>query len=125
MVSKGFLAAIVIVLILVIGGGIYMMRQPSASAPATTPTLTTPAETSTTPKTPTTTPNPSPTETPEETPNNAADGETSYRQNCRARSARNVDRDIIENGIADVGMPAFKKILTPEEITAIINYLKS
>jgi len=86
----------------------------------------------------TTTPSPSPTETPEETPNNAADGETSYRQNCAgchcskgvgsmgpALSARNVDRNIIENGIADVGMPVFKKILTPEEITAIINYLKS
>ena len=140
MVSKGFLAAIIIVLILVIGGGIYIMQQPSATAPDTTPppTLTTPAEMPTTPKTLTTTPSPSPTETPEETPNNAADGETSYRQNCAgchcskgvgsmgpALSARNVDRNMIENGIADVGMPVFKKILTPEEITAIINYLKS
>jgi len=142
MVSKGFLAAIIIVLILVIGGGMYMMQQPSAPAPATTPTptptLTTPAEMPTTPKTPTTTFSPSPIETPEETPNNAADGETLYRQNCvgchgskgvgsmgPALSARNVDRNKIENGIADAGMPVFKKILTPEEITAIINFLKS
>jgi hypothetical protein len=42
-----------------------------------------------------------------------------------ALSARNVDRNIIENGIADVGIPVFKKILTPEEITTIINFLKS
>jgi mono/diheme cytochrome c family protein len=70
--------------------------------------------------------------------NKAADGETLYRQNCAgchgskgvgsmgpALSARNVDRNKIENGIADAGMPVFKKILTPEEITAIINFLKS
>jgi mono/diheme cytochrome c family protein len=120
----------------------YMIQQPSAPAPATTPTptptLTTPDEMPTTPKTPTTTFSPSPTETPKETLNNAADGETLYVQNCGgchgsrgvgawgpALSTRNVDRNLIENGIADAGMPVFKKILTPEEITAIINFLKS
>lgn len=124
MVSKGIFATIAIILILMITGGIYMTQQ------APTPT--------TTPKAPTTSPSLSPAETPEEPPNNAADGEILYRQNCAgchgskgvgsmgpALSARNVDRNKIENGIADAGMPVFKKILTPEEITAIINFLKS
>jgi mono/diheme cytochrome c family protein len=138
MVSKGFFPVIVIVLIIAISGGIYMMRQPSVPIPAKIPTLTTPAETPTTPKISTTTSNPSLTKTPEEKPTSSADGEMLYRQNCAgchgskgvgsmgpALSARNVDRNIIENGIADVGMPVFKKILTPEEITTIIDYLKS
>ena len=142
MVSKNILAAIVIVVILVIGGGIYMTQQPPARAPATiptpTPTSTTPTETPTTPKTPPTTSSPSLTETLEEMLNKAVDGEILYRQNCAgchgskgvgsmgpALSARNVDKNKIENGIADAGMPVFKKILTPEEITAIINFLKS
>jgi len=142
MVSKSIIAVAAITIVLVIGG-IYFIQQPPAPAPATIPTTssptpTTPTETPTTPKTPTATPSPSPTETPEETPNNATDGETLYVQNCAgchgskgvdsmgpALSARNVDRNLIENGIADVGMPVFKKILTPEEITAIINFLKS
>ncbi|WP_455281329.1 c-type cytochrome [[Eubacterium] cellulosolvens] len=121
-----------------IGGGFYMMQQPSVPTSAILPPLTTPAETPTTPKTSTTTSKPSLTKTHEETRTGSTDGETLYRQNCagchtskgvrsmgHALSAKNVDRDIIENGIADVGMPVFKKILTPEEITNIINYLKS
>jgi mono/diheme cytochrome c family protein len=143
MVSKAILAAITIVLILVIGGGIYMVQQSPEPSPATTLTTstltpTTPAETLTTPKTPTTTPSPSLTETPEKTSNKATDGETLYIQNCGgchgskgvgawgpALSTKNVDRSLIENGIADAGMPVFKKILTSEEITAIINFIKS
>jgi mono/diheme cytochrome c family protein len=142
MISKSILATMAIVFMLIIGGGIYITQQSPAPAPSTTPTptpsTTIPVETPTTPKTPTTKPSPPTTEIPEETPKNDADGEILYRQNCAgchgskgvgsmgpALSARNVDRNKIENGIADAGMPVFKKILTPEEITAIINFLKS
>ena len=72
MVSKSMLAVIAIVAILVIGGGIYMMQQPST--PTTTPTPTTPKPAATTPteapaptETPTQTTTPTPTKTPEET----------------------------------------------------------
>ncbi|MFC1506197.1 c-type cytochrome [Thermoproteota archaeon] len=138
MISKSILATMAIVLILIIGGGIYIIQQSPAPATAPTPIPTTPVETPTTPKTLTTKPSPPTTEIPEETPKNVADGEILYRQNCAgchgskgvgsmgpALSSRNVDRNKIENGIADAGMPVFKKILTPEEITAIINFLKS
>ena len=142
MVSKSIIAVVAIAIVLVIGG-IYFIQQPPAPAPATTPTTpsptpTTPTKKPTTQKTSTATPSPMPTETPEETLNNATDGETLYIQNCAGchgskgvgsigptLSAKNVDRNLIENGIADAGMPVFKKILTPEEITAIINFLKS
>lgn len=138
MVSKGILITIAIALILLIVGSIYIMQQPSEIVPTTTPTITTPPETPTTPKTNTTTSSASPAETPEEPSNNVVDGEILYRQNCAvchgskgsggfgpALSVRNIDRNKIENGIASAGMPVFKKILTPEEITAIINFLKS
>ncbi|MGB6681223.1 MAG: cytochrome c [Candidatus Bathyarchaeia archaeon] len=144
MVSKSIIAIAAIAIMLVIGG-IYFIQQPytpsitpTSTSTQTTPTPTTPTETPTTPKTTTTTPNPTPTETPKVTPNNATEGEKLYIQNCAgchgtkgvgalgpALSAKNVDRNLIENGIAYAGMPVFKKILTPEEITAIINFLKS
>ncbi|WP_455280131.1 c-type cytochrome [[Eubacterium] cellulosolvens] len=40
-------------------------------------------------------------------------------------SAKNVNRTVIENGRPEKGMPSWSKVLTPEEITAIIDYLKS
>lgn len=40
-------------------------------------------------------------------------------------SAKNVNRTVIENGRPEKGMPSWDKVLTPEEITAIIEYLKS
>ena len=40
-------------------------------------------------------------------------------------SAKNVNRTAIERGIPEKGMPSWGKVLTPEEITAIIEYLKS
>ena len=40
-------------------------------------------------------------------------------------SAKNVNRTTIERGIPEKGMPSWGKVLTPEEITAIIEYLKS
>jgi mono/diheme cytochrome c family protein len=82
MVSKGILAIVSIMLILVIDGGVYMAQQPPATILTPTPTFTSPAEAHTTPKTPTMTPSISPTKTLDETSNNAADGETLYRQNC-------------------------------------------
>ena len=54
MVSKSILAVVAIVAILVIGGGIYMMQQPSAPTatptPTTTPTTTSEPQTTTTPE---------------------------------------------------------------------------
>jgi hypothetical protein len=81
MVSKGILATVSIMLMLVIGGGVYMAQQPPATILAPTPTFTTPAEAPTNLKTPPTTPSISPTKTLYETSNNAADGETLYKQN--------------------------------------------
>jgi cytochrome c oxidase cbb3-type subunit 3 len=40
-------------------------------------------------------------------------------------SAKNVNRTVIEKGRPEKGMPSWSKVLTPEEITAIIEYLKS
>lgn len=40
-------------------------------------------------------------------------------------SAKNVNRTTIERGVPEKGMPSWGKVLTPEEITAIIEYLKS
>jgi len=40
-------------------------------------------------------------------------------------SAKNVNRTAIEKGRPEKGMPSWSKVLTPEEITAIIEYLKS
>jgi cytochrome c oxidase cbb3-type subunit 3 len=40
-------------------------------------------------------------------------------------SAKNVNRTVIEDGRPEKGMPSWSKVLTPEEITAIIEYLKS
>ena len=72
MISKGILAAVVIVAILVIGGGVYMTQQPPTLTSTLTqttpkPAATTPTQTPTTQETPTSTPSPTPTKTPEET----------------------------------------------------------
>ena len=40
-------------------------------------------------------------------------------------SAKNVNRTVIEKGRPEKGMPSWGKVLTSEEITAIIEYLKS
>jgi len=40
-------------------------------------------------------------------------------------SAKNVNRTAIERGRPEKGMPSWGKVLTPEEITAIIEYLRS
>ena len=40
-------------------------------------------------------------------------------------SANNVNRNVIENGNLDEGMPAFKGELSSEEIDSIIDYLSS
>ena len=40
-------------------------------------------------------------------------------------SAKNVNKTVIENGKPEKGMPAWSRVLTPDEITAIIEYLKS
>lgn len=40
-------------------------------------------------------------------------------------SVKNVNRTVIEKGRPEKGMPSWNKVLTPEEITAIIEYLKS
>ncbi|WP_455368355.1 c-type cytochrome [[Eubacterium] cellulosolvens] len=42
-----------------------------------------------------------------------------------ALSAKNVNRTVIEKGRPEKGMPSWSRVLTPEEITAIIEYLKS
>ena len=72
------------------------------------------------------------------TPTVAADGATLYKNNCQAchgakgvggtgpaLTASNVNRDTIEKGIVDKGMPAFGNTLTPDQITAILQYLTS
>lgn len=40
-------------------------------------------------------------------------------------SVKNVNRTLIEKGRPEKGMPSWSKVLTPDEITAIIEYLKS
>jgi len=37
----------------------------------------------------------------------------------------NVGRDIIQKGRLNEGMPSFEKILSPDEISSILEYLKS
>lgn len=39
--------------------------------------------------------------------------------------AYNVDRNIVQNGRLNEGMPSFEKILSPDEISSILEYLKS
>ncbi|MEM3018076.1 MAG: cytochrome c, partial [Candidatus Bathyarchaeia archaeon] len=72
------------------------------------------------------------------TPAQTLDGEKLYKDNCaachggkgvggsaKALTATNADRTKIENGNVEKGMPAFAGRLTPDEITAILEYLKS
>jgi cytochrome c oxidase cbb3-type subunit 3 len=74
----------------------------------------------------------------EETPAQVIDGGSLYETNCMPchgakrgggsappLTASNADRSIIENGKLEEGMPAFGGGLSPEEITAILEYLQS
>ena len=82
--------------------------------------------------------------TPSTSPSRIIDGEELFKGNCivchgekrmvplpekpsqaPTLSAKNVNRTVIENGRPEKGMPSWSKVLTPEEITAIIEYLKS
>ena len=105
------MVAIAVVVIVAIGVGLYYFSSQ-------TPTSLTTSETQ------------------KETTTAILDGESLYNKNCKdchgakgvgdtapALSASNADRSILENG--DVEHPSFKDILTPDEITAIIDYLKS
>ena len=114
MPSRSIIGVVAVVVIIVAIGTYYYLSQPSAPTPATIP----------------------PTKPP--TPRQALDEEKLYRDNCigchgakgvggtgPALSASNADRTIIEKGKSDKGMPAFENKLTPEEITAILEYLTS
>jgi len=107
---------------------VYHFSGPSLISPQTTPeskptTPETKQETSTT------------TENKKEMPTTIVDGTILYKENCEgchgARGAggiapalsSKIGKSIIENGNIEKGMPAFKDKLTPEEITAIIDYL--
>ncbi len=130
---------IAVIVIIAIGGGLYYFSSQTTTSPKTTPETKTSTpeikqESSTT--TQTTKESPTTTETKIETPKAILDGASLYDENCKAChgakgvgdtapavSANNVDRSILENG--EVEHPSFKDILTPDEITAIIDYLKS
>lgn len=135
MVSRLVIVAITVVIIIAVGGGLYYSQTPisPATTPETKPTTpevkqeTTPEAKKETPITP---------ETKKETPIAVIDGKSLYKKNCMdchgakgvgdtapALSASNANRSILENG--DVEHPSFKNILTPDEITEIIDYLKS
>ncbi len=134
MVSRLVIVAIAVVIIITVGGGLYYSQTPIS--PVTTPEIkpTTPeVKQETTPEAAKETPTP---EAKKETPTAVIDGESLYKKNCldchgakgvgdtaSALSASNANRSILENG--DVEHPSFKDILTSEEITAIIDYLKS
>ena len=128
MVSRNVIVAVAIIVIVAVGGGLYYFSSQTSTSPTKTP--------ETKPTTPeikqeTTT------EAKKETPTKVIDGETLYEKNCMdchgaksvgtdaapALSASNANRSMLENG--DVEHPSFKDILTPDEITAIIDYLKS
>ena len=134
MVSKGILTVIIVTLITIIGVSINLRQQLSVRDSLI---LTTSTENQTTEETIIPKPTFSSTNTLEDL-NEVVDGEALYIQNCAgchgservggfgpALTEKNVDRNIIENGISDVGMPVFKRILTPEEISAIIDYIRS
>jgi mono/diheme cytochrome c family protein len=118
----------VTVIAVIIVAVVYYFYGPALISPQSTPTLkpTTPEtkqETSTT------------VESKKETSTTIIDGALLYKENCEgchgARGAggtapalsSNIDKSIIENGNMEKGMPAYKDKLTPEEITAIIDYL--
>jgi len=64
------------------------------------------------------------------------DGEKLFKGNCivchgekpnqaPTLSVKNVNRTVIENGRPEKDMPLWSKVLTPDKITATIEYLKS
>lgn len=118
-------AAVIAVIIVVI---VYYFSGSASISPQTTPeskptTHETKQETPTTP------------EAKKETPPTMVDGSVLYKENCEGchgvkgvggiapALSSNVHKSIIENGNIEKGMPSFKDKLTPEEITAIIDYL--
>ena len=137
MVSRNIIVAVAIIVIVAVGGGLYYFSSQTPASPTKTPETkpTTPEvkqETTESKKETPTTP-----ETNKETPTAVLDGESLYNENCKpchgakgvgtdtapAVSASNADRSILENG--EVEHPSFKDILTPDEITAIMDYLTS
>jgi len=110
LVSRSAIAVVAVVIIVVAVGAYYMYARPSAG-PTTSPTK----------------------------PAQVLDGQKLYTDNCAgchgakgvgsktapALTASNADRTKIEKGNVDKGMPAFGDKLTPDEITAILDYLKS
>ncbi len=112
MVSRSIIAIVVVIVIIAVAGVYYISRSP-----APTPQYSPPQST---------------------TPTVAADGAALYKDNCEAchgakgvggkgpvLTASNVNRNTIEKGNIDKGMPAFGTTLTPDQITAILQYLTS
>jgi mono/diheme cytochrome c family protein len=139
LVSRSVIVAIAVVLIVAVGGGLYYFSSQIPASPTTTPeTKTSTPEVKKETTTPETKETPTTPEPKKETPPTMVDGAALYKENCEgchgargvggtalALSASNADRSITENGNIEKGMPAYKDKLTPEEITAIIDYLKS
>jgi len=109
--SRAIIGVVAVIVIIAAVAGYYYMSAPSA--PATIPPV-------------------------EETTPQAIDGGNLYETNCMpchgakgeggsapVLTASNADRSTIENGELDKGMPAFGDSLSPEEITAILEYLQS
>jgi len=109
--NRAIISIVAVIVVIAAIAGYYYMSAPSA--PATIPSV-------------------------EETTPQAIDGGSLYETNCMpchgvkgeggsapALTASNADRSIIENGKPDEGMPAFGGSLSPEEITAILEYLQS
>ena len=135
MASRTIIVAIAIIVIIAIGVGLYYFSNETPTSLTTSETKTSTSEIKQESST-TQTRSPTTSETKKETPTAILDGASLYDENCKAChgakgvgdsapavSANNADRSILENG--DVEHPSFKDILTPDEITAIIDYLKS
>lgn len=109
--NRAIIGIVAVIVVIAAVAGYYYMSAPSA--PATIPPV-------------------------EETIPQAIDGGSLFETNCMpchgakgeggsapALTASNADRSIIENGELNKGMPAFGGNLSPEEITAILEYLQS
>ena len=112
MVSRSTIAIAIVVVIIALGAVYYVSRSPGPTTQYSQPQSTTPTV--------------------------AADGAALYKANCQpchgakgvggkapALTASNVDRTTIEKGKISQGMPAFGNTLTPDQITAILQYLTS
>jgi mono/diheme cytochrome c family protein len=117
--NRVIIGIVAVIVVIAAVAGYYYMSAPSA--PATIPTV----EETTIP-------------TVEETTPQAINGGSLFEANCMpchgakgeggsapALTANNADRSTIENGNLNEGMPAFRGSLSPEEITAILEYLQS